>query len=315
MLYFLNKYSAILLMFAGVIGFSFPSISRIVFPALPYILFFLMLFTLLGIKQELLIRKLLSKTVWSYALFHSLGLTLFAAVLLYIFNISTPLFIAITAVTATGTLFATPAIAKTLGYDVLHAMALTIASTLMMPIVLFFNLMPLQSDTVTLDFVQYIQRLTIFIIGPMAISAFCYKMINPKVLQKIHNRISKLTVLLIFAFPLGLVAPLREMFERSLHEGMSYLLLGCLICGLFFGITYLAYYKSNQQSKTLYAITATNRNVLLTYTIASSYLGFEYLALMAAIQIPTYALPVIIKLIAKTKFDHQNSFVDKKKAD
>ncbi|PQJ62440.1 hypothetical protein [Photobacterium angustum] len=315
MLFFINKHSAYLLMVAGIIGFSFPSISRIVFPALPYILFFLMLFTLLGIKQELLIRKLLSKSVWSYALFHSFGLTLFAAILLYLFNISTPLFIAITAVTATGTLFATPAIAKTLGFDVLHAMALTIASTLMMPIVLFFNLTFLQSDVVNLDFGQYIQRLTIFIIGPMAISAFCYKMINQKLLHKIHQKISKLTVLLIFAFPLGLVAPLREMFERSLQEGMSYLLLGCLLCGLFFGITYLAYYKKNQQAKTLYAITATNRNVLLTYTIASSYLGFEYLALMAAIQIPTYALPVLLKLIAKTKFDNQNSFADKKKAD
>ena len=315
MLFFINKHSAILLMLAGIIGFSFPSISRIVFPALPYILFFLMLFTLLGIKQELLIRKLLSKSVWSYALFHSFGLTLFAAIMLYLFNISTPLFIAITAVTATGTLFATPAIAKTLGFDVLHAMALTIASTLMMPIVLFFNLMFLQSDVVNLDFGLYIQRLTIFIIGPMALSAFCYKMINPKLLHKIHQKISKLTVLLIFAFPLGLVAPLREMFERSLQEGISYLLLGCLLCGLFFGITYLTYYKKNQQAKTLYAITATNRNVLLTYTIASSYLGFEYLALMAAIQIPTYALPVLLKLITKTKFDNQNSFTNKKKAD
>ena len=315
MLFFINKHSAILLMLAGIIGFSFPSISRIVFPALPYILFFLMLFTLLGIKQELLIRKLLSKSVWSYALFHSFGLTLFAAIMLYLFNISTPLFIAITAVTATGTLFATPAIAKTLGFDVLHAMALTIASTLMMPIVLFFNLTFLQSDVVNLDFGSYIQRLTIFIIGPMALSAFCYKMINPKLLHKIHQKISKLTVLLIFAFPLGLVAPLREMFERSLQEGISYLLLGCLLCGLFFGITYLTYYKKNQQAKTLYAITATNRNVLLTYTIASSYLGFEYLALMAAIQIPTYALPVLLKLITKTKFDNQNSFTNKKKAD
>lgn len=315
MLFFINKHSAILLMLAGIIGFSFPSISRVVFPALPYILFFLMLFTLLGIKQELLIRKLLSKSVWSYALFHSLGLTLLAAILLYFFNISTPLFIAITAVTATGTLFATPAIAKTLGFDVLHAMALTIASTLMMPIVLFFNLTFLQNNVVNLDFGQYIQRLTIFIIGPMAISAFCYKMINQKLLHKIHQKISKLTVLLIFAFPLGLVAPLREMFKRSLQEGMSYLLLGCLFCGLFFGITYLAYYKKNQQDKTLYAITATNRNVLLTYTIASSYLGFEYLALMAAIQIPTYALPVLLKLTTKTKFDNQNFFADKKKVD
>ncbi|WP_232284247.1 hypothetical protein [Photobacterium sp. SKA34] len=302
-------------MLAGVIGFSFPNISRVVFPALPYILFFLMLFTLLGIKQELLIRKLLSKSVWSYALYHSLGLTLLAAILLYLFNISTPLFIAITAVTATGTLFATPAIAKTFGFDVLHAMALTIASTLMMPIVLFFNLTFLQNGIVDLDFGQYTQRLTIFIIGPMVISAFCYKMIDSKLLHKIHYKISRPTVLLIFAFPLGLVAPLREMFERSLHEGISYLLLGCLLCGLFFGMTFLTYYKKSQQAKTLYAITATNRNVLLTYTIASSYLGFEYLALMAAIQIPTYALPVILKSIAKTKFVKQNSFADKNKAD
>ncbi|WP_318481473.1 hypothetical protein [Photobacterium leiognathi] len=132
MLSFINKHSAPLLMVAGIIGFIFPNVSKTVFPALPFILFFLMLFTLLGIKQEQLIKQLMRGSVWGYACLHSIGLTLIAASILWLLNSPTSLFIAVTAVTATGTLFATPAIAKTLGYDVLHAMALTIASTLMM---------------------------------------------------------------------------------------------------------------------------------------------------------------------------------------
>ncbi|WP_305408260.1 hypothetical protein [Photobacterium leiognathi] len=314
MLSFINKHSAPLLMVAGIIGFIFPNVSKTVFPALPFILFFLMLFTLLGIKQEQLIKQLMRGSVWGYACLHSIGLTLIAASILWLLNAPTSLFIAITAVTATGTLFATPAIAKTLGYDVLHAMALTIASTLMMPLVLFINLTLLQDDAVKLDLVEYIQRLVIFIIGPMAISSICYNTINREKLVYIHGQLSKFTVLLIFAFPLGLVAPLREMFNRSFNDGLYYLMLGMLLCVVFFTVTFLCYYHYNKANATLFAITATNRNVLLTYTIASSYLGTEYLALMAAIQIPTYALPVIVKARAKLK-SQPSPNVEHKKAE
>ncbi|WP_237459181.1 hypothetical protein [Photobacterium lucens] len=63
MLYFINKHSAPLLMVAGIIGFIFPNVSKPLFPALPFILFFLMLFTLLGIKQEQLIKQLMRGSV------------------------------------------------------------------------------------------------------------------------------------------------------------------------------------------------------------------------------------------------------------
>ncbi|PSV44079.1 hypothetical protein [Photobacterium indicum] len=299
MLNFISKHSPIFLMLAAILGFAMPSASAVVFPFLPYILFFLMLFTLIGMKQNELIKMLGQFDIWLYASFHAIGLSVLACSIAGLFGASSSLLLAISAVAATGSLFATPAIARSVGLDALKAMAMTIASTLLMPAVLYVNLLLFQDNNVSLDMQSYIQRLIIFIAGPMLISALCYRFIPKDLLHRTHAKLSQVTIVLVLTFPFGLVGEFRVIFDQSIMLGLTYLLIGIALCALFFLIGFLCYRNKGLDDSLLSAITAANRNVLLTYTVAGAYLGPEYMALMGAIQLPTYSLPLIVKAISK----------------
>lgn len=298
MLAFISKHSSLLLMLAAVFGFLLPNASKALFPYLPFILFFLMLFTLLGIQQQILIKKLAERQIWGYAFFHAAGLSLISCSLAALLGADNTLLLAISAVTATGSLFATPAIVRSIGLDALEAMAMTIATTLLMPAVLYFNLMIFQDGAFSLDMKSYFVRLIIFIAGPMLISALCHHLIPKESLQRIHTKLAQFTILLVFSFPFGLVGEFRKMFDLSLWLGVQYLLMGIALCALFFIAGYIYYHRQGIDQGLVSAITAANRNVLLTFTVASGYLGPEYLALMGAIQFPTFCLPLFVKYLS-----------------
>lgn len=298
MLPFISKHSSLLLMLAAVLGFLVPEASKALFPYLPFILFFLMLFTLLGIQQYVLLKKLADRQIWGYAIFHAVGLSIISCSVAALLGASGALLLAISAVTATGSLFATPAIARSIGLDALEAMAMTIATTLLMPAVLYFNLMIFQDAAFSLDMKSYFVRLIIFIAGPMFISSCCHRLIPTETLHRIHTKLAQFTILLVFSFPFGLVGEFREMFDLSFWLGMQYLVIGVALCALFFTVGFLCYYRQGIDKGLVAAITAANRNVLLTFTVASSYLGPEYLAIMGAIQFPTFCLPLFVKYIS-----------------
>ncbi|WP_064608657.1 hypothetical protein [Photobacterium sp. J15] len=299
MISLLSKHSSTLLIVAAILGFLFPDTSFALFPVLPYILFFLMLFTLLGMPQALLVKQLFNREIWLYALFHSALLTLISCSVAMLLNASPELLLAIAGVAATGSLFATPAIARSVGLDALKAMAMTIASTLLMPIILCINLIVFQDEHFTLDMQSYLQRLVIFIFGPMLFSALCYRFIPHHLLHRVHGKLSQVTIILVLAFPFGLIGPFREVFNNSLTDGFFFLLIGLVICGLYFFAGYLCYRRAGLDQSLLAAVTSANRNVLLTFTVAGSYLGPDYLVLMGALQLPTYCLPLFVKNLYK----------------
>ncbi|MCW8329370.1 hypothetical protein MD588_11180 [Photobacterium sp. SDRW27] len=295
MLSILARHSSLLLILAAMLGFIFPTASAVIFPTLPYVLFFLMLFTLLGMKQRLLVELLTKSNIWLYACFHSIALTLISILFAKALGANASLTLAISAVGATGSLFATPAIARSVNLDPLKAMAMTIASTLLMPIVLYTNLLLFQDDNFTLDMHSYIQRLVIFIFGPMLFSAIFYRFTPHQLLHRIHGKLSQVTIILVLAFPFGLIGSFREVFDQSLSEGLLYLAIGIAICTLYFIVGFLCYRRNGIDEALLAAITSANRNVLLTFTVAGSYLGPDFLILMGAIQLPTYCLPMLVK--------------------
>mgnify|MGYP006929324310 CR=1 FL=1 len=152
---------------AALCGFLLPSASQTLFPFLPYVLFSLMVLTLLGMNQAALLKVLGKLSIWLYALFHSFGLMLLSAVFAWLIKADEALTLAIIAVAATGSLFATPAIVRALGLDAMAAMAMTIASTLILPVAIYLLLAIMQDGEVTLDIRAYCLRLVIFIFGPM----------------------------------------------------------------------------------------------------------------------------------------------------
>ncbi|UIP29903.1 hypothetical protein [Photobacterium sp. TLY01] len=299
MLSLLARHSSILLLLAALVGFSFPAISTAVFPYLPYILFFLMLFTLIGIKQNALISLLFQPKIWVYAFYHAALLSMLSTFIASVLGASSSLILAISAVAATGSLFATPAIARSVGLDVMTAMAMTIATTLLMPVVLCINLILFRHDSFSLDLITYSQRLVIFIFGPMLLSALCHRYVPSHMLQRTHSKIAQVTILLVPAFPLGLVADFRAFVDQSWQQGLLYFGYGIAICLLFFATGFVLFMRKNVQNGLLAGITSANRNVLLTYTVAGASLGPDYLILVGALQLPIYAMPLVVKWLSQ----------------
>lgn len=259
-----------------------------------------MLFTLIGMKQSELIRLLFQFKVWIYAFYHAVLLSLLTAVVAYLLGASQTLILAISAVAATGSLFATPAIARSVGLDVMTAMAMTIATTLLMPLVLYINLVVFQQDEFQLDLFSYFQRLIVFIFGPMLLSALSHRYIPNQILKRTHSKIAQVTILLVPAFPLGLVAEFRALFDHSWLQGLLYFGYGVTICLVFFITGFLLFMRCNVPDGMLAGITSANRNVLLTFTVAGSALGPDYLPLIGALQLPIYTMPLFVKWLGKS---------------
>ncbi|WP_198532309.1 hypothetical protein [Salinivibrio sp. AR647] len=295
MLAFLARHSAIFLFIAALIGFAFPAVSLALFPFLPYVLFALMLFTLLGIHQGLLVKALGQWQVWVYAFIHAVVLTLITCSIAWLLGASTGLLLAISGICATGSLFATPAIIRSLGMDALIAMAYTIASTLLMPVVLFVNLTIFSGDAFSLDLQSYVIRLAVFIFGPMAFAAIFHALVKPEKLKRIHGKLAQFTIVLVFSFPLGLVGPFGETWQNDQAYALELLAISVAICMLFFTIAFGLYRRQGQAASMIAAVTAVNRNVLLTYTVAGVALGPVFLPLIGAIQLPIYLQPLLVR--------------------
>ena len=292
---FLVKHSLVGMFLCALLGFLFPRASNWLFPVLPYILFTLMLLTLLGMPMQALIRRVMHKSMWLYGLFHSAFFMLVFTFVGWGLGASDELLLAVLGVGATGSLFATPAIVRALGFDSLEAMAMTIVSTLLLPIALFIPIKLIHISDGSLDFITYGIRLLIFIVGPILFSYLAHRFLPQEWLKRTLLKISPYTILLVFAFPFGLIGSYRGMWDDNTQLALLYLLLAAVLVIVFFMVTFWLYRKAGTQEALTAAITAGNRNVLLTYSIAGALLGPAFLPLAGAMQAPTYLLPVLTR--------------------
>ncbi|MFQ3186944.1 hypothetical protein [Marinomonas primoryensis] len=300
MLLFIVRHSLPFMFAFAVLGFLIPSVSLALFPFLPSVLFTLMTLTLLGMKQSELIKRLSSKEIWLYAVLHSAVFMVFVGVIGWWLSFSQDLLLAVVAVAATGSLFATPAIVRALGFDSLQAMAMTIATTLILPISIFLVLVLYQTERVELDWISYFIRLLVFIFGPMLFSFLVHRFLPKESLSRFLIKISPYTILLVFAFPFGLVGSFRVLFDQDPMMALKYFMIATGLCCLFFALSYFFYRKQGKAIALTAAITSGNRNVLLTYSIAGVLLGPAFLPLAGALQIPTYLLPVFTRWLSRT---------------
>ena len=83
LLRFIARHSTLIMPICAIVGFIFPNLSNAVLVYLPQILFFLMFFTLLGIDQYALLKRIATSYVWVFALLQSAGMSLFLIVIAY----------------------------------------------------------------------------------------------------------------------------------------------------------------------------------------------------------------------------------------
>ncbi|WP_407334450.1 hypothetical protein [Enterovibrio sp. 27052020O] len=275
-----------------------------------------MLFTLIGINQRALVQAIFNRAAWLYALAHGGVTTLFVSSIALLFGASTELLMAATAVCATGSLFATPAIVRSVGFDPLVAMAYTISSTLMMPVILYINLAVFSGDEFSLDLQSYCLRLIIFILGPMVIASLIHKYAPQKHLSRIHGKLAQFTILLVFSFPFGLTGQYRMLWNDDRSFAISMFFMAFAICVLFFMIGLALYWRKGREAAYVAAITSGNRNVLLTYSVAGAFLGPLYLPLVGALQFPIFLQPIMVKfLLRRRNIKGQRVEVNKRKTE
>lgn len=291
----INKYSAYYMVLACFIGFFSTTVASAVLSVLPQVLFFLMCFTLLGINQKQLLRALCQPVVWRYGVFHSVGMTVVFVGLAYLLGARGDLLLAIAAMMATGALFGTSAIVRSMGFLPMYAMALTIASTLLMPLVLYVNLMLFQTGAVELDLVLYSKRLLIFLVGPMLLSAVVHHFFTETQLHRVHSKLSRVTILLVMAFPIGLSGAFRGLVDVSPWSGLMIFLMGVVLCLGLFALTFYVYRKQSFEQAISAAVASGGRNALLTFTIAAPFVGSDFMPLVGAMQLPIYAMPLLTR--------------------
>lgn len=292
---YINKHSAIFMVLASLAGFALPDAANALLPHLPQVLFFLMVFTLLGISQPALLRQLSQLDVWRYAVLHLAGMTVLFVGMAFVFGIRGDLLLALAATTATGALFGAPAIVRSMGFSPLYSMALTIATTLLMPVVLLVNLYLFQTGDVHLDWLLYSKRLLIFIAGPMLLSAMVHRLFSETQLQRVHQQISKITILLVISFPFGLIGAYRHVFDSQPMHALFLLLIGAVLCFGLFILNFFIHRKQTLEHAISSAVASGSRNVLLTYTIAAPFVGGEFMSLVGAMQLPIYTLPLLAR--------------------
>lgn len=307
MIGFIARHSTIFMPLFGVMGFIFPNVSQFVLRFLPQILFFLMFFTLLGIDQTKLIKRMTTQYVWGFAIFESALISLGITSLAYTLGVRGDLLLAIAGLSATAPLFGTGAIVNAVGFDALLAMAKTITATLVMPVSLLVVLWLLGSKDAHLDFVLYIKRLLIFIIAPMILAVAARRYIPRDMLSYYYPKIARFNIILLMMFPLGLMSGFRHTFDTDPMQALRLFGLGTFLALIFYFLAYGLYRRYGYENAIISALACGGRNVLLAYTITMPFMGALFLPLIGAYQLPSFCLPLLGKKMVKWhNLDTQN---------
>ena len=307
MLRFIARHSTLIMPLCAVVGFIFPDLSNVVLAYLPEVLFFLMFFTLLGIDQYALLKRIATRYVWGFAVLQSAGMSLILVLISYALGVRGDLLLAIAGLGATAPLFGSGALVNAVGFDAQLAMAKTIAATLVMPCTLLGVLWLLGDKNAHLDLVTYVQRLVVYIIMPMVLAVLARRLIAPAVLSRYYPKIGQFNILLLLLFPLGLMAGFRETFDHNPWQAFSLLMLSSALALFFYFSAYFVYRRFGYENAIVAAIVCGGRNVLLAYTITVPFMGALFLPLLGAFQLPAFCLPLLGKYMVERHKQHQQS--------
>ncbi|SUD90566.1 hypothetical protein [Psychrobacter phenylpyruvicus] len=305
MLRFIARHSTLIMPLCAVVGFIFPDLSNAVLGYLPEVLFFLMFFTLLGIDQFALLKRIVTRYVWVFAVLQSAGMSLVLVLISYALGVRGDLLLAIAGLGATAPLFGSGALVNAVGFDAQLAMAKTIAATLVMPATLLGVLWLLGDKNAHLDLVTYVQRLVVYIVMPMGLAVLARRLIAPAVLSRYYPKIGQFNILLLLLFPLGLMAGFRETFDYNPWQAFSLLMLSSVLALFFYFSAYFVYRRFGYENAIVAALVCGGRNVLLAYTITVPFMGAMFLPLLGAFQLPAFCLPLLGKYMVQRHKAHQ----------
>ncbi|WP_367111373.1 lantibiotic ABC transporter permease [uncultured Psychrobacter sp.] len=299
LLRFIARHSTLIMPICAIVGFILPNLSNAVLVYLPQVLFFLMFFTLLGIDQYALLKRIATSYVWVFALLQSGGMSLFLLLIAYALGVRGDWLLAIAGLGATAPLFGSGALVNAVGFDAQLATAKTIAATLVMPCTLLGVLWLLGDANAHLDIGVYVRRLLVYIVMPMVLAVVVRRFVPPVILSRYYPKIGQFNILLLMLFPLGLMAGFRATFDYDPWQALLLLVLSSLLALVFYFSAYVIYRRFGYENAIVAALVCGGRNVLLTYTITVPFMGAMFLPLLGAFQLPAFCLPLLGKYMAK----------------
>ncbi len=299
LLRFIARHSTLIMPVCAIVGFVFPDLSNAVLVYLPQVLFFLMFFTLLGIDQYALLKRIATRYVWIFALFQSAGMSLVLTLIAYALGLRGDWLLAIAGLGATAPLFGSGALVNAVGFDAQLATAKTIAATLVMPCTLLGVLWFLGDNNAHLDVGLYIKRLFVYIVLPMVLAVGVRRFVSPAILLRYYPKIGQFNILLLMLFPLGLMAGFRSTFDHDPWQALLLLVLSSVLALVFYFTAYFIYRRFGDENAIVAALVCGGRNVLLAYTITVPFMGAVFLPLLGAFQLPAFCLPLLGKYMAK----------------
>ncbi|WP_367110793.1 lantibiotic ABC transporter permease [uncultured Psychrobacter sp.] len=299
LLRFIARHSTLIMPVCAIVGFVLPNLSNAVLVYLPQVLFFLMFFTLLGIDQYALLKRIATSYVWVFALLQSGGMSLFLILIAYALGVRGDWLLAIAGLGATAPLFGSGALVNAVGFDAQLATAKTIAATLVMPCTLLGVLWLLGDANAHLDIGVYVRRLLVYIVMPMVLAVVVRRFVPPVILSRYYPKIGQFNILLLMLFPLGLMAGFRATFDYDPWQALLLLVLSSLLALVFYFSAYVIYRRFGYENAIVAALVCGGRNVLLTYTITVPFMGTMFLPLLGAFQLPAFCLPLLGKYMAK----------------
>lgn len=299
LLRFITRHSTLIMPVCAIVGFVFPNLSNAVLVYLPQILFFLMFFTLLGIDQYALLKRIATSYVWVFALLQSGGMSLVLTLIAYALGVRGDWLLAIAGLGATAPLFGSGALVNAVGFDAQLATAKTIAATLVMPFTLLGVLWLLGNENAHIDVGMYVNRLLVYIVMPMVLAVGVRRFVSPVILSRYYPKIGQFNILLLMLFPLGLMAGFRTTFDYNPWQALLLLVLSSVLALVFYFTAYIIYRRFGYENAIVAALVCGGRNVLLAYTITAPFMGTVFLPLLGAFQLPAFCLPLLGKYMAK----------------
>ena len=299
LLRFIARHSTLIMPVCAIVGFALPNLSNAVLVYLPQVLFFLMFFTLLGIDQYALLKRIATSYVWIFALLQSGGMSLVLILIAYALGVRGDWLLAIAGLGATAPLFGSGALVNAVGFDAQLATAKTIAATLVMPFTLLGVLWLLGNENAHVDVGVYVNRLLIYIVMPMVLAVAMRRLVPADILSRYYPKIGQFNILLLMLFPLGLMAGFRTTFDNDPWQALLLLLLSSVLALVFYFSAYFIYRRFGYENAIVAALVCGGRNVLLAYTITAPFMGVMFLPLLGAFQLPAFSLPLLGKYMAK----------------
>lgn len=278
-----------------VLGIAVPPLSGLLGPGLYPFVFFLMVFSLMGIP----VRHALPDRVASARLVKMLAWQLvalpIAAGLWHRFMPGAGAGSALVLITAcAGTIFGAPAFARVMRLDTTLTLQGVLAGTLLMPVVLPVLVGWFTSGNSEFDFGAYAWRLCIFIAIPLLIAATYQRRTDPE--RGYANSLwNTLTIAFLALFG---IAVMDGIGARILAQPWQMLELFGLALGVhiaFFALSVVLFLGQGQRAALTAGLLSGYRNMALILAVGGDLLPPDFQVFVALWQIPMFVAPYIVR--------------------